>query len=297
MNLSPEHLSQLRALAEGTALAAGKLIQDAKLSELAIEHKAGVKSLAAQVVTEVDRRSERLIYTQLKPTFERYDLAFLGEESEDDGARHIKDYFWCVDPLDGTLSFTEQVPGYAVSIALVSKVGEPVIGVVYDPYYDVLYSAAQQQGATRNGLAIENQARSPSPHQPKPPLTLACDHSLSSHPLFNSAMAILRQWLAAQTLDDIHKIEQAGAVMNAIWALEKPPACYFKLPKPELGGGSVWDFAATACIYHEAGALLSDCFGQALNLNAKNSTFMNKKGVIYSTEASLHKAIQACTSR
>lgn len=316
MNLGPEHLSQLRTLAEQTALAAGKLIQNADLKALNIQYKQGAQSLAAQVVTEVDKRSECLIYDKLKPSLERYDLAFLGEESSEENnkdadERHRKDYFWCVDPLDGTLSFTQQVPGYAVAIALVSKAGVPVIGVVYDPYYDVLYSAALDQGFTRNGLPFNNKARSPSPlsspnqtgdsSQPKKQssqqLTLACDRSPNSHPLYEPAMATITHWLEAQALDGIHKIEQAGAVMNALWALENPPACYFKLPKPKRGGGSLWDFAATACIYQEAGARVSDCYGQALDLNSKTSTFMNLKGVIYSTEPSLHTALQTLAKR
>lgn len=319
MNLGPEHLSQLHLLAEQAALAAGKLIQNTDLKALDIQYKQGPQSLAAQVVTEVDKRSERLIYDKLKPTLERYDLAFLGEESsevesedagiKDTDERHIKDYFWCVDPLDGTLSFTQQVPGYAVAIALVSKAGVPVIGVVYDPYYNVLYSAALNQGFTRNGLPYNNKVPSPlsspnqtgSSSQPKKQssqhLTLACDRSLSSHPLYEPAMATITHWLEAQALDGIHKIEQAGAVMNALWALENPPACYFKLPKPERGGGSLWDFAATACIYQEASARVSDCYGQALDLNSKTSTFMNLKGVIYSTEPSLHSALQTLAKR
>ena len=57
---------------------------------------------------------------------ERYDLALLTEELEDDGSRHVKDYFWCIDPIDGTLPFTQKKPGYGVSIALVARDGASV---------------------------------------------------------------------------------------------------------------------------------------------------------------------------
>ena len=70
--------------------------------------------------------------------------------------------------------------------------------------------------------------------------------------------------------------------MNAIWALENPPACYFKFPKPS-GGGSLWDYAATACIYQEAGAVAVDFQGNPFDLNRPDSTFMNHHGVIFAT--------------
>ena len=54
---------------------------------------------------------------------QKYDFGILTEETPDNGSRLVKDYFWCVDPLDGTLPFTEGTPGYSVSIALVSKSG------------------------------------------------------------------------------------------------------------------------------------------------------------------------------
>ena len=60
-------------------------------------------------------------------------------------------------------------------------------------------------------------------------------------------------------------------------------SCYVKLPKSEEGGGSIWDFAATACIVGEAGGWASNIHGQALELNRRESTFMNHQGVIYAS--------------
>ena len=79
--------------------------------------------------------------------------------------------------------------------------------------------------------------------------------------------------------------------MNAMHALENRPGCHLKLPKPEEGGGSLWDYAATACIYEEAGAWATDVFGQPLELNRKESTFMNHRGVLYASNSELAAAI------
>ena len=80
---------------------------------------------------------------------------------------------------------------------------------------------------------------------------------------------------------------QGGAVMNACWVLENPPACYFKFPKKQEGGGSSWDFAATACIYCEMGAVATDIRGNPLELNNAEATFMNRGGALYATSEEL----------
>ena len=60
---------------------------------------------------------------------------------------------WVVDPLDGTTNFAHGLPTFAVSIGL-EEAGVPVVGVVYDPMRDELFSARQGGGATLNGQPI-----------------------------------------------------------------------------------------------------------------------------------------------
>ena len=71
--------------------------------------------------------------------------------------------------------------------------------------------------------------------------------------------------------------------MNGIRVLENNPACMLKLPKKEKGGGSIWDFAATACIFQELGLPATHFNGERLDLNKKDGAFMNEKGVYYSS--------------
>ncbi|MCW8962212.1 MAG: inositol monophosphatase, partial [Gammaproteobacteria bacterium] len=151
MKLSTDDLLSIQKIAITAATEAGRIIADHAGKRVNVQHKSGGDSLAAQVVTEVDLLSQETILKHLRPTCEQYELALLTEESSDDGSRLEKDHFWCIDPLDGTLSFIESTPGYAVSIALVSRAGTPLIGVVFDPLTNTLYSAVQGQGAMRNG--------------------------------------------------------------------------------------------------------------------------------------------------
>ena len=75
--------------------------------------------------------------------------------------------------------------------------------------------------------------------------------------------------------------------MNAISTIEKAPALYFKIPKNSDGGGSLWDFAASSIIQSEAGGFNSDFFNSPIDLNKADSTFMNHKGIIYSSSEGL----------
>ncbi len=57
---------------------------------------------------------------------------------------------WCVDPIDGTSNFVNGLPYFAISVALLRS-GRPLLGVVYDPVADEVFSAASAVGAFLNG--------------------------------------------------------------------------------------------------------------------------------------------------
>ena len=288
MRLSAENLKQLAECAGNAVREAGALIAQTDAREVLVQHKAGGESLASQVVTEVDELSQAIILKHLLPTCATYDLALLAEEQPDDGSRLEKDAFWCIDPLDGTLPFTQSIPGYAVSIALVARDGTPLIGVVYDPSTSTHYQAVQGQGALRDG---EHWTLQPSPGAA--PLSFISDRSITSHPQFDAALAQLQALASELGQDGLQTTLTGGAVMNALWVLERAPACYFKFPKPQAGGGSLWDYAATACIYAELGAWCSDVGGQRLDLNRADSTFMNHRGVLVASGRALGQALLA----
>lgn len=285
MTLSTGELQQLAAPAIAAARAAGELISCARPQH--VERKPGGHSLASQVVTEVDRHSEALILRTLEPTLERFGLGVLTEEREDDGGRHARDYFWCIDPIDGTLCFVEGTPGYAVSIALVGRDGTPWIGVVYDPVEHVLYHAIRGQGLQRN----EQPWMVPRPEGSA--LSLFTDRGFADTPGYEDIIAGLRGIARDMGLEDLVIDATGGAVMNACRVLAHPPACHFKLPKPQDGGGSSWDYAATACLFEAAGAVVSDIHGDPLELNRAGSTFMSHRGVLFGTDPALAGRIRA----
>lgn len=268
-------LQHLANIAIEAALSAGKIIQKNMDDNIVVEQKEGGSTYASQVVTKVDRECERVILSHLIPTCKTFDIGLLSEETQDDGTRFSKDYFWCIDPMDGTLAFINKQPGFSVSIALIAKDGTPIIGVVFDPRTETLYHAIKGIGAYKNRAHwnIKNT---------NDYLTYATDKSLSDTPKSDEIQQILNKHKTNLGLTEIKELSGAGAVMCAILALENGPACFLKLPKKEKGGGSIWDYAATACIYNELGLPATDFNGSPLNLNKKGDTFMNETGVYYS---------------
>jgi myo-inositol-1(or 4)-monophosphatase len=108
------------------------------------------KSAAGDLVTEADHASEKVILTALRDQFPGH--AILSEES---GLHDVKgaDFVWSVDPLDGTTNYTHEIPFFAVSIGLLYR-GEPIMGVVYNPFLSETFCAVKGGGATRNGNKI-----------------------------------------------------------------------------------------------------------------------------------------------
>ena len=279
------NLKELTKQAVQAAREAGELIRSYQDREVEVLHKEGGDTYASQVVTEVDRKAQDSILRVLGPSCEEYDLAVLTEENEDDGSRFERECFWCIDPMDGTLPFIQREPGYSVSIGLVAKDGSPQIGVVYDPVRDVLWQATKGQGVRRNGepWTLDSTANE---------LTFTYDRSFTDRPEREFVLRELEGYAQSLGLKKLVAAQFGGAVINACHALENAPGCHFKFAKPQEGGGSLWDYAATACLFEEAGAVVSDVHGEPLDLNRPDSTFMNHRGAVYATDEELAQCIR-----
>ncbi|MFD2725711.1 3'(2'),5'-bisphosphate nucleotidase CysQ family protein [Hyunsoonleella rubra] len=268
-------LQYLANIAIEAALSAGKIIQKYMNDDIVVETKEGGSTYASQVVTKVDRECESTILSHLNATCKAFDIGLLSEETKDDGSRFKKEYFWCIDPMDGTLAFINKRPGFSVSIALISKDGTPIIGVIFDPSSETLYHAIKRKGAYKNQKpwAIKNT---------NDYLTYATDKKLKDTPRADEIQNILNTHQTNLGLKRIKETSGKGAVMCAISVLENGPACFLKLPKKDIGGGSTWDYAASVCIYRELGLPATSFNGEQLDLNKRDGTFMNREGVYYS---------------
>jgi myo-inositol-1(or 4)-monophosphatase len=101
------------------------------------------------LVTEVDRESELILYKELKILGEKrgQNISFLGEEFGDQNSG--QDWSWIVDPIDGTTNFVYGLDLFSISIGLCFQ-NFPKLGVVYRPYTDDAYMAVEGLGGYLN---------------------------------------------------------------------------------------------------------------------------------------------------
>ncbi len=138
-------LAELERAAVDAARAAGALLRAGWGKPHAIQFKGDTN-----LVTEVDRASEALIVERLLTVTPEFDV--LGEES---GAHNRGSAWrWVIDPVDGTTNYAHHFPYFSVSIGLEHD-GESVVGVVYDPILEQLFTATRGGGAFLNGARIQ----------------------------------------------------------------------------------------------------------------------------------------------
>lgn len=137
---------------ETIARSAGTYIMEIYAKDFDVEYKDDKSPL-----TEADKGANAIIEKDLAALEESIGqkIPILSEEGKSIPfeKRRGWDYFWMVDPLDGTKEFIKKNGEFTVNIALIHE-GKPILGVVYAPAIDVMYSAKQGEGAYRNGKKL-----------------------------------------------------------------------------------------------------------------------------------------------
>ena len=215
---------------------AGRLLRDRLGSSIEIEHKGSI-----DLVTDVDLASERLIREAISTYYPRHEIL-----AEEGGlAESSSEYRWIVDPLDGTTNYAHGYLNFCVSIAL-EHCGEVVIGVVYDPMREEMFTAERGAGATLNNRAIrvsktddlmQSLLSTGFPYDIKTSKLTNLDHWAN---FAMNAQALRRDGAAALDL-----CYTACGRFDGFWELNLSP----------------WDTAAGTLIVTEAGGRISDFAG------------------------------------
>ncbi len=235
------------------ARAAGGLLLPIFERRVRVEYKDGV-----DIVTEADRASERLIVERLRAHFP--DHAIVAEE----GGGHASDspYCWYVDPVDGTTNFAHSFPFFCVSIGL-ERAGEGVVGVVYDPIRDELFTAERGAGAWLNNRPIRVSSIAALPQSllatgfparrrhENPNIHFYYQLNMVSHGVRRAGSAAL----------DLCYV--ACGRMDAFWEFHLNP----------------WDVAAGMVLVTEAGGRVTDMRGGPYNLSSE--TLVASNGLIH----------------
>lgn len=140
MNNETDILKSIKEAAVKMALHCGKIqMESFRSNNIGIDTKSNVYD----VVTKVDKACEEYLLSEIASLYPNHSV--IGEET----GQHIhadSEWAWVVDPLDGTNSYSQGLPVFCVSIGVTYK-GECVVGVVYAPYLNELYTAIKGEGA------------------------------------------------------------------------------------------------------------------------------------------------------
>lgn len=166
---------------------------------------------------------------------------WLSEETVDAPERLQGGLVWLVDPIDGTRDYIRGRRGWAVSVALVSS-GRPLFGMLCAPARDEFWSGEAGRGSWRNGERLAASTRRELPGARVPAKAVPkedADLVMVDQP---NSIALRMAMVGA---------DEADLVATLRWGFE-------------------WDIAAAGLIAREAGAAVTDAFGQPLNFNKED---------------------------
>jgi myo-inositol-1(or 4)-monophosphatase len=224
-----------------TAVVAARLAGQRAMEELNFI-KASIKS-SDEMVTQADARCQQIIVERIKEAYP--DHGFLAEEGV--GGKTFKQpprgadrFWWVIDPIDGTNNFAHRMLFFAVSIAVCYD-GEPIVGVIFDPPTDSMFTAVKDGEAQLNGRRIRASEET---------INRFSSIGLDSHT--DSKMA-----------DWVYEIMHRTRYRNlGTTALQLAYVAKGSLVATIVSRAKIWDIAAGALITQRAGAVFTDWKGQ-----------------------------------
>ena len=226
-----ELIDELLALAEGIAQRAGELLSD-RPENFDINQKSSARDFA----THMDHASEKLIVSAILAA--RPDDGIIGEEGANRESK--SGITWVIDPIDGTVNYFYNLPGWNISIAAKDAEGV-LIGVVYAPTLNSLWRASRGGGAFLNDRPI---------------------HVSTADALEDSLIATGFSYDLAER---VRQGEQIASLIPRVRDIRRNGAAAVDLCHVASGavdgyfetGLKEWDLAAGGLIAREAGALVT----------------------------------------
>ncbi len=235
-------------IATRAALAAGKIInrESLRLDRIEIREKAQF-----DYVSDVDIACENVICDMLHQYFPEDTIR---TEEAGEKFKGSEENLWIVDPLDGTTNFLHGFPQYAVSIAHMQR-GRLVVGVVYDPVRNELFSAERGNGTFLNSKRVR---------------VSGCKDIANA--LIGTGFPFRRNDNYTDFLPKFERVARAAA------GLRRAGSCALDLAYVACGrldgyweaNVNSWDMAAGVLLVLEAGGLVTDLYGNEEYLTRKN---------------------------
>lgn len=216
-------------------------------------------------VTQADRSAEALIEKHL---FEiTPNIPIIGEETAETGRLpdiSQADYFWCVDPLDGTKEFISGSGDFTVNIALIHN-GAPLLGVVYAPYTGEMFAGVVGEGAVmmREDLVNDTPQKDREISVREAPargLTVMASRSHGDSDKMNSFLENYK----------VEKLAKRGSSLKICQIAAGKADLY-----PRMGPTCEWDTAAAHAVLKAAGGDIIDFDGDSITYGHQDRDFLN----------------------
>ncbi|MDQ1244544.1 MAG: 3(2), 5-bisphosphate nucleotidase [Campylobacterota bacterium] len=243
------------------ALRAGEAVMQIYAKDFSVEYKDDKSPL-----TEADKVANEIICSELSKLYP--DTQIMSEENKQTEYEIRKnwEYYWCIDPIDGTKEFIKKNDEFTVNIALIHK-DTPVLGVVYAPALDEIYYAKKGEGAFKevlsdqySGLRIQ-----------KLPLKTNNDHNKSI------SVVASKSHMSPETQDFIDNLALSTEHLALVSKGSSLKLCMVATGEadiyPRLGPTMEWDTAAADAIVREAGKnvfVYDENFSSTIKYNKQN---------------------------
>lgn len=226
-------MNDLLRLAETLARRAGDhALHGRRSGELSVD----TKSTVTDIVTRYDRECEAMIVGAI--TNDRPDDAIVGEEGASTGGTSGVE--WHVDPIDGTVNYFYGLPTWSVSIGARDADG-PLVGAVFVPVLDEMFTAVRGQGARLNG----------SPISPRPVTDLS-QSLLATGFAYDTPTRVRQGSIVSRLTGDVRDIRRLGAAsVDMCFVACGRLDAYFE------AGLHSWDVMAARLVVTEAGGTVS----------------------------------------
>jgi len=245
-----------------TSILAGEKIIEVYQSDFAVENKEDNSPL-----TLADKKSHQTIVENLAQNHP--DIPVISEEgaSIPYGERRDWDYYWLIDPLDGTKEFVKRNGEFTVNIALIHK-GYPVLGVIYAPVLDIVYFAKKGTGSFKisdtTGISQMDEVA-----------VIAKAEKLPT--IKNEVVSIIgsRSHMSNETKEYIEEVKARYGEVEFTSAGSSLKLCYVAEGKadvyPRFAPTMEWDTAAGQAIVEQSGGLVQEAeTGKRVRYNKEN---------------------------
>jgi myo-inositol-1(or 4)-monophosphatase len=223
------------------------------------------KSAETDIVTEADKAGEAYITPELHRLFP--DHYVHGEEGGGSGASAATaEYYWYVDPIDGTTNYANNIPHFSVLLAMTDRNMQPLIGIVYDPMRDELFTATKGGGAFLNGQPIRTSKKTELMKS-----VVASGFPYDKHIIDDNNT---RQWSAfVKRVRGVRRFGSAG--LDFAWVAAGRFEGYWERSL------NPWDALAGILLVREAGGMVTDYYGDPNPQHGKEGRYLASNGLLH----------------